>query len=122
MASQEQRDPVAERVARNDAIFREANERIRAAAASMQLEQSDMLPFLCECADESCTTIIKLTTSEYEAVRGAPTLFINAKGHHVNAEGWGRVVDEFDRYSVIEKLGDAGEIVLELDPRGGVSS
>jgi hypothetical protein len=33
----------------------------------------------------------------------------------VNALGWGRVVDEFDRYTVVEKIGDAAEVVAELD-------
>ena len=120
MQSQEQRDPVAERVARNDAIFREANENIRAATVSMQFDDSEQLPFLCECADENCTTIVNVTGSEYEAVRQEPTLFVNAKGHHVNARGWARVVEEFERYVVVEKLGDAAEIVTEADPRDGV--
>jgi hypothetical protein len=119
MRSQEQRDPVAERVARNAAIFREANERIRDVAASMHVSESQLLPFLCECADENCTTILKLTGNEYEAVRQPPTLFINAKGHDVNGQGWARVVDEFERYSVIETLGDAAEIASELHPRDG---
>jgi hypothetical protein len=119
MRSQEQRDPVAERVARNESIFREANERIRDVAASMHVSESQLLPFLCECADENCTTILKLTGSEYEPVRQAPTLFINAKGHDVSGQGWARVVDEFERYSVIETLGDAAEIASELDPRDG---
>ena len=120
MRSQEQRDPLAERIALNDATFREANERIRGVAASMHLDDSgSLLPFICECADESCTTIIKLTGSEYESVRRVATLFINAKGHHVSAQGWARVVDESDRYSVVEKLDDAAEIVSELDPRDG---
>lgn len=120
MQSEQQPDPVAERVARNDAIFREANENIRAAAVSMQLDESEQLPFLCECADESCTTIVSVTGSEYEAVRQGPTLFINAKGHHVNARSWARVVEEFERYVVVEKLGDAAKIVTETDPRDGV--
>jgi hypothetical protein len=119
MRSHEQRDPEAERVARNHAIFREANERIRDVAASMHVSESELLPFLCECADGNCTTILKLTGSEYEAVRHAPSLFINAKGHDVSAQGWARVVDEFEQYSVIEKLGDAAEIASELDPRHG---
>jgi hypothetical protein len=87
MRSQEQRDPAAERVARNHAIFREANERIRDVAASMHVSASELLSFPSECADENCTTILKLTGSEYEAVRHTPTLFIYAKGHDVSAQG-----------------------------------
>ena len=115
-------DPTAERVARNDALFREANERIRSTAQSMELDHSEALPFLCECAEESCTTVLRLSQDEYEAVRAHPTHFINARGHADNGEGWVRVLDEFDRYTVVEKVGEAAEIVAELDPRGEVSS
>ncbi len=115
-------DQAAERVARNDAVFREANERIRSTADSMELDHSDVLPFLCECAEESCTTVLQLSQDEYEAVRAHPTHFINARGHAVNGGGWVRVLDEFDRYTVVEKVGEAAEIVAELDPRGEVSS
>ena len=115
-------DPGAERVARNDALFREANERILSAADSMELDHSEALPFLCECADESCTTVLQLSEDEYEAVRAHPTHFINARGHAANGGRWVRVLDEFDRYTVVEKIGAAAEIVAELDSRGEVSS
>jgi hypothetical protein len=63
MASNEQRTipdhiPVtAERIARNDATFRDANERIRASAVEYQI--GDSLPIICECADPTCTAVIK---------------------------------------------------------------
>jgi hypothetical protein len=108
----------AERVARNDAIFREANEGIRAvAAAATGLQDDDLLPFLCECADVHCTEIIQLTAPEYEAVRSEPTRFVKAHGHVRNAHGWARVVEERDRYTVAEKVGEAAAIAAELDPR-----
>ena len=115
-------DPIAARVARNDARFREANERISSTAESMELDRSEVLPFLCECAEESCTTVLQLSQDEYEAVRAHPTHFINARGHADHGRGWVRVVDEFDRYTVVEKVGEAAEIVAELDPRREVSS
>ena len=107
----------AERVARNDAAFREANDQINDVAQSFDREDGELLPFLCECADVSCTEIVRLTPTEYEAVRREPTRFLNAHGHVRNAEGWARVVEEFDRYTVVEKIGEAGEIAAELDPR-----
>jgi hypothetical protein len=105
----------AERVARNDAAFREANEAIRSTAETWDME--GLLPVLCECADTSCTTILRLTPEEYEGVRADPRTFINAAGHHVSAQGWARVVAEHERYTVVEKVGEAAEIVEELDPR-----
>jgi hypothetical protein len=111
----------AERVARNDAAFRDANEHIRAAAASMNRDDFELLPFLCECAEERCTTVIQLTLGEYESVRDHSTQFVYAKGHEVNGLGWVRVLDEFDRYTVVEKIGEAAQIVEELDPRSETS-
>jgi hypothetical protein len=114
---EQQRNVIAERVARNDATFREANEAIRDAAASMNLNEQRPLPLICECADPSCSEILHLTTAEYEAVRADPSRFINAPGHVRNDQGWSRLVAEFRFYSVVEKVGEAAEIVTELDPR-----
>jgi hypothetical protein len=112
-----QRDAIAERVGRNDAAFREANEGIRDAARSMELDDNLLIPFICECADVECTEIVKLSGDEYEAVRTDPTHFLNARNHQVNAKGWARVVDEFDRYTIVEKVEDAAQVAVELDPR-----
>jgi hypothetical protein len=107
----------AERIAKNDATFREANERINAVAASFEHDELELLPFLCECADVECTEVVKLLAPEYEAVRADPTHFVNADGHVVNGQGWARVVEVHDRYTVVEKIGEAAEIAAELDPR-----
>lgn len=105
----------AERVARNDAAFRVANEEIRAAAAEWNMD--GLLPALCECADPHCTTVLRVTPRQYEAVRSDPRWFINAPGHEVNAQGWAYVISANERFVVVEKIGEAGEIVEELDPR-----
>lgn len=111
-----ERDEVsAERVARNDAAFRVANEEIRAKAAEWNLD--GLLPALCECADPHCTTVVRVTARQYEAVRSDPRWFLNAPGHEVNAQGWAHVIERHDRYFVVEKIVPAVEIVEELDPR-----
>ena len=117
MQTEPRPDTVAERVARNDATFRAANERIREFAASIDADDERLLPFLCECADLDCTTVVQLAAEEYEAVRRDPRRFVNAPEHESNALGWCRVVHEFDRYTVVEKIGEAGELAEELDPR-----
>ena len=43
---------VGERIGRNDAIFRDANEGISDAAEEFGLDAN--VPFVCECADEAC--------------------------------------------------------------------
>ena len=110
----------AERVAYNDAAFREANETIR--EKTDEWEMDGLLPALCECADPSCGVVLRLTPRQYEDVRANPRWFINAPGHHVNAHGWVRVVAEHHRYVVVEKIGEAGEIVEQLDPRAEESA
>ena len=110
-------DLTAERVALNDARFRQSNEELRDLTVTLDFGPDELLPFLCECADVECTTVIQLTRREYERVRQSPVLFVNARGHEVNSQGWARVVDEFDRYTIVEKVGQAAEVVAELDPR-----
>lgn len=117
MLEEEDRNAVAERVGRNDALFRDANEQIKNVAASMDLDETGLIPFICECADIDCRVLLQLTGLEYEAIRQAPVRFLNAPGHVRNALGWARVVGEFDRYVVVETIGDAAEVAIELDPR-----
>ncbi len=108
-------DQSAERVARNDATFREANERISATAERQ--EMVDEIPFLCECAEEACTAIVRLSHEEYESVRADATHFLNAPGHEVAAGPYGEVIERNHRYVVVRKKGAAAEIVEDLDPR-----
>jgi hypothetical protein len=104
-------------MARNDAVFRDANEQIDAFARSVD-GTPGALPFLCECADVTCTEIVRITSSEYEELRRHPAWFATVRGHEGD-EHWARVVEENERYAVIEKLGAAAEVAAELDPRGG---
>jgi hypothetical protein len=107
-------DYMAARVAMNQARFREANEEIESRAIVAGVK---MVPFICECADPTCTTIVRVTTGEYEAVRADPVLFLNALGHESHAGVHATVVSKNDRYVVTKKIGDAGRIATSLDPR-----
>ena len=104
-----------ERVARNDAVFRAANEDIRETAVEQEFH--GLVPFICECADETCTEIVQLTLPEYEEVRSHPRRFLNVHGHHVHARGTAAIVFERERYIVVEKRGYAGAVAEELDQR-----
>ena len=105
-------DMTAERVARNDDTFRKANEQIRGAADEHEFEGP--IPFLCECPDEACTEIVRLTREEYEGIRSHPRHFVNAPGHSNKASEHKRVIAKGDGYEVIEKIGKAGEIAEDL--------
>jgi hypothetical protein len=108
-------DPVAKRVAENQARFREANEEVSAVAE----RGADLprIPFVCECANPRCVEILRLSRSEYEAVRADGRRFLNVPGHEAASLGWGVVVERGDGFVVVEKIGDAGDIANALDPR-----
>jgi hypothetical protein len=103
----------AERAARNESAFREANERIERRLEDLSLEHGSST-FLCECEDDACTEVLRLTLAEYERVREHPRRFAVAPGHE---RGPVDVVERHERYVVVEKEGEAGEIAAELDPR-----
>ena len=109
-----------ERIARNDAIFREANERIREFAETSDIETP--LPFICECADPECREIVLLTLEQYRELRRDPRHFVNVEGHQVAAEGWVEVVAQTDGHVTVEKLGRAGEIVEQLEGRDAATA
>jgi hypothetical protein len=103
-----------ERIGRNDSTFREANEKIAKAASGY--EWVEQVPFICECATESCTEIVRLSLAEYEEVRSAPTRFFVVPGHQA-CEGVVSFLEDREGYIVLEKEGRAGEVATELDPR-----
>ena len=105
----------AERVARNDATFREANEGIRDAAQAYDVQES--IPFICECADPNCRELVQLSLASYEQIRQNSRHFLNVPGHDASAGGWAKVVEHHANYVIVEKVGRAGEITEELDPR-----
>jgi hypothetical protein len=104
----------AERVAFNDNIFRRANEAIEQSAAEIGAE-IDQLPFICECAEESCTAVIRVASDDYQRVRSDSRLFLKAPGHEVAAQGWAKVVERRADYVIVEKIGRAGEIAEMID-------
>ena len=108
-------DRSAERVGRNDAIFRQANERISDSAEAEDMTEE--IPFLCEYAEETCSEIVRLSDQEYASVRANGTDFLNAPGHEVADGPHGQVVQRHHRYVVVRKRGIAAEIVKELEPR-----
>jgi hypothetical protein len=105
-----------ERIARNDSTFREANEQIAAYASDHEFAAP--VPFICECATESCMEVVNLSLAEYEEVRSAPTRFFVAPGHQ-GSEGAVGMLEDRERYLVVEKGGRAGQVATELDPRSG---
>jgi hypothetical protein len=71
--------------------------------------------WVCECADTDCTEPMDLTVAEYESLRAHPNRFAVLPGHvYPQVE---RVVEENERYVVVEKLGAGATFAVEHDPR-----
>ena len=103
------------RVAANQSVFRDINERLTAWPERRQAAATEALSFYCECGDERCFEHLWVTAPDYEAVRGHSARFIVTRGHVMpDAED---VVDEHDGYVVVEKHRDLHPIVEAGDPR-----
>jgi hypothetical protein len=103
-----------ERVARNEALFREVNERIKQVNESV--DPRSEADFLCECGDSGCTKPVSLTPAEYEEVRREPTRFVVIVGH--SDPSVEVVVASTDRFAVVEKVQpEAARVAAEEDPR-----
>jgi len=110
---------ISEHVAVNQSAFREANERIHQKAA--QFAAIDRLPFICECPRRDCTEITRLSLEEYEMIRSDGRRFLVVPGHEaceVSGEVVAFVVERRPMFSILEKVGEAGQVARELDPRG----
>lgn len=104
-------DPIAMderslRLARNEAIFRAGNESIDKAAGG----RLGNVPYLCECGEKSCLARVELTPAQYEAVRAHPARFLVVPGHEDLTAGE-VVVEQYDRFTVVEKQGEERELV-----------
>jgi hypothetical protein len=100
-----------ERIALNEAAFREGNERMHAWPERQDASPGERFVFLCECGDADCRGRIQLTRPEYEAVRADEMRFAVLVGHvFPDAE---RVLHEHDRYLVVEKHEDVRAILDE---------
>jgi len=101
-----------DRLARNEALFREVNERVEEVG---ERAGTDMLDFICECGDANCTAAVSLTESEYEQVRADPVHFAVLRGHVLpEVED---VVFENERFQVVRKHTEEQEIARATDPR-----
>ncbi len=100
-----------ERLAANEAFFRELNERLEEITPASASE----LIVICECADKDCAQRLTLRHEEYESIRADSTDFVVAHGHvDPTIEV---IVHRTDRFEVVRKRGEAGDVAEELDPR-----
>jgi hypothetical protein len=94
-----------ERAARNEVIFRDANEDIEEARSQLGVE--GRTPYVCECEAEDCTELLLLSTDEYGRARAAPRRFVIAAGHPTRQS---RLVEDGGGFVIVEKHGLSGAI------------
>jgi hypothetical protein len=102
------------RIGTNEALFRDVNERLKEAANAFSIGPQE-LDLVCECADPECAKRVRISVSEYEAVRKNPQLFIVTPGHV--ARDVEHVVERGNGYDVVSKTGVSGQIAEQTDPR-----
>ena len=104
------------KLARNEALFREVNENIEKAAIEHRYQATELPVFVCECSDAECGDLIRLSITQYEDVRRHGDRFFIFPGHEVAEIE--RVVDSYEGYVVVQKVGPGRDTAEDRDPRG----
>jgi hypothetical protein len=108
-------DERAKRLGKNEAIFREVNERIEGINLAFA-QVTETMTLVCECGDLACTEQFRMSLPDYEALRQDSTLFAIKPGHE--ATDVEDVVTKSDAFWVVQKRpGGAEEMAEALDPR-----
>jgi hypothetical protein len=102
---------MAQRIAANEAAFRDINEAIE---RGQWPGESGPVTFRCECAHLGCNQLIELSIAEYKQIREHSRRFFVAAGHE--APETEVVVETRGSYVVVEKVGQAGEVAERTDP------
>jgi hypothetical protein len=103
------------RAARNQALYRHVNERLRDVNEVFDEFAALSGGWVCECCDAECIEMMEMTLAEYEALRGHPHRFAVICGHeNANIE---LTVEEHGGWVVVEKFGVGAAVAIEHDPR-----
>jgi hypothetical protein len=106
----------AERIARNEALFRQVNEQVESLNDAFGTLANRMI-VVCECGSDTCIEQIDLTREEYEGVRQDSAQFVVKPGHLLDRFEY--VTAKADRYWIIKKeAGEPQQVAADLDPRG----
>jgi hypothetical protein len=105
-------DDRAERIARNEDIFRKVNDRIEGVNEAFGMVTGTM-SILCECGRIDCMEQIELTIDEYALVRSEPTHFAVRPGHEIS--DLEDVIARHNGYNLVAKTErEAAELAKEL--------
>jgi hypothetical protein len=113
-----QEQPLAERqerVVRNEALFRAANEQLEGLNDTFG-SLTDTFQIVCECGYGDCVELLTIPTADYTRVRSDPTLFFVLVGHQ-DATSEAVVEEEREKYVVVRKHpGRPAELAAEHAP------
>jgi hypothetical protein len=103
------------RIALNEAVFREANERIRDLNQAFATVTNELV-LVCECGDGNCAEKISMTPGAYEELRSDSAHFAVVPGHEIpDVES---VIARREHYEVVRKNEGVPRKVAEVtDPR-----
>jgi hypothetical protein len=105
--------PREERLAENEAMFRNANERM-SQWEEHRINEAEELYF-CECSDDDCREKVRMRKADYEKVRSDSCHFFVVHGHEtLDVE---TVIEDHGDWTVIEKNDAVAETVESLNPR-----
>ena len=109
-------DSRRERLAKNEAIFREVNEQIESLNRGIAAITDQTMQVVCECGDLRCIDQLLMTVEDYERVRADARRFVVLPGHErPDVED---VVETALGYLVVQKHeGDPALVARETDPR-----
>ncbi|MCW2927040.1 MAG: hypothetical protein JWM86_1008 [Thermoleophilia bacterium] len=99
-----------QRIAANEARFRDMNEDIVRAVESFGVDGP--YEVMCECALLNCEDMVLIDREDYDRVRSEPRWFVVLPAHVLQAAE--EPVEKGDSYWVIEKLHVAGKHAEEL--------
>jgi hypothetical protein len=97
-----------DQAARNQALFREINERVRELNRSFA-QLVDLGDWICECANDTCVERVEMSIEDYETIRrGGNSFFVVPSKEHVWPDVE-RVTKQTGRYWIVEAIGEAGK-------------
>lgn len=102
------------RAALNQSVARDANETVEEVAAAWD-PPADPIEIRCECSRPSCRETLRVSLTEYEAVRDDPRQFL-VLPEHVD-ERIDRILGSVRSYALVEKIGPGREVAEDTDPR-----
>jgi hypothetical protein len=97
-----------ERIAKNETVFRAANREIEHAGQEAG-GTGQLIEVLCECGRQGCDGVITMTVADYDGVHSQADRFAVLGGHE--SPEIEKVVEERAGYLVVDKFGEAEDIV-----------